>query len=96
MKKGFYNVEKAKQEEKAKKEKKVEDEKRTLYFKRLKKDKQFQEYVIKGILKRNIEILTDTRNLKVDGKGKEQLADLVIANLKASATLQNILYELLK
>lgn len=94
MKKKFYNIEKAKKEEEAKKEKKNYNERRDLYFKRLKKDKLFQEFVVEGILKRNIVSLTDTRNLK-DIKGKEQLADLVIANIKASATLQNILCELL-
>lgn len=96
MKKGFYNSKKAEQEEKIKKEKKIEEEKRTLYFSQLKKDKYFQEYVVGGIIKRNIESLTDTRKLKIDGKGKEQLADIVIANIKASATLQNIFNELLR
>lgn len=93
-KSNFYNQELAEKEEKAKKEKKIEDEKKSLYFKRLKKDDLFQEYVVEGILRRNIESLTDTRNLK-EIKGKEQLADIVIANIKASATLQNILNELL-
>jgi len=95
-KSAFYNPERAKQEEEIKKVLKGEDEKRNLYFERLKKDKNFQKYVVEELIKKNIESLTDTR-LLIDalGKPKEQLADLVMTNIKASQTLSNILNNLL-
>lgn len=96
MKTGFYNPEKAKEEEEQKNLLKEEDSVRTLYLDKLRKDKRFKKYVVEDILKRNIESLTDTRKIvDMAGKGKEALADLILANVKASKTLENILNNLL-
>lgn len=50
MKSIFYNPELAKTEQEEKKSKKLESEKRAIYFERLKKDKNFQKYIIQDII----------------------------------------------
>ena len=96
MKQVFYSENRAKQEEEQKKVLSLEEDKRKLYFTRLKKDKWFQKYVVEEIIKSNINSLTDTRLLKIpEQKDKEALADLILANIKASKTLEVILHNLL-
>jgi hypothetical protein len=95
MKSAFYNPERAKQEEEEKKIKKTEDEKRVLYLESLKRNRNFQRYVVDEILRRNIEALTDTRRLNAEARTKEEIADVILANIKASRTLENILSQLL-
>jgi flagellar hook-basal body complex protein FliE len=94
-KSAFYNPKKAKEEKELKKVKSVENDKRKLFFERMKKDPDFQQYVVEEIIKANINTLTDTRLLKFETKNKEDLADLIIANIKASQTLTNIFNALL-
>lgn len=94
-KSAFYNPKKAKEEKELKKVKAVENDKRKIFFDRMKKDSDFQQYVVEEIIKANINTLTDTRLLKFNTKNKEDLADLIIANIKASQTLTNIFNALL-
>ena len=96
MKNKFYNQKKAEEELRAKELEKKNREDRELYFQSLKKNRKFQKYVVEEILKSHIKSLTDTRNIQEIGKkSKDDLADLILANLKASKTLESILNKLL-
>ena len=95
MKSNFYNPEKAKEEELEKKYLTQEDDKRVLYLEKCRKDKNFQRYIIQDIVRANISALTDTSKILDTKRTKEELADLIIANIKASETLKNILSQLL-
>jgi hypothetical protein len=94
-KSAFYSEEKAKEEKVLKEKTKIEDEKRKFYLDKLRKDRNFQKYVVEDIIRKNIESLTDTRLLKVESRTKEELADVIIANIKASSVLTNIFNNLI-
>lgn len=94
-KSNFYNPEQAKLEAEQKKYLTQEEDKRKLYLEKCKRDKNFQRYIIQDIVRANISALTDTSKILDTKRTKEELADLIIANIKASETLKNILSQLL-
>lgn len=94
-KSNFYNPEKAREEKLLSATKKTEQEKATAYLERLKRDKNFQKYIVEDIIRGNIKALTDTTRLELKGKGKEDIADLILSNIKASQTLTNILVSII-
>lgn len=94
-KSAFYNPDKAKEESELKKVQNIEADKREIYFEQRKKDKLFQKYVVDELIRANISSLNDNSKILDTKRTKEELADLIIANVKASQTLTNILCELL-
>jgi hypothetical protein len=95
MKDAFYSPQAVLEEKKEKEVQDIEEEKRKLYFERLRKDKNFQKYVV-GLIRNNIVALTDGRLLDpTKFQKKEEFADLVVMNIKASKVLENILSDLL-
>ena len=95
MKKQFYNKEQIEREKKEKERARKENEIRKNFFATLKRNKKFQKYVVEEIINRNINSLTNTQNLMTKERTKEELADLVIANLKAAETLKNIFKDII-
>jgi len=85
--------------EKQLKEKEVklkEDEIRQNFLDGLKENDLFQKYVVEGIIKRNLDFLTDLRNIKnADFKNLEEVGQLVLQTKAARATLERILSELI-
>ena len=94
-KSAFYNPTKAKEEKELKKVQSIEDDKRKAYFENLKNNRNFQKYVVEEIIKVNIKSLNDNSKILDTKRTKEELADLIIANIKASQTLTNIFNQLL-
>ena len=87
-----------KKELEVKEDKKVKDKIREEYFKRLKEDDKFQQFVIEDVIKRNINNLTDTRMIERSGanmSNKEEIGNLVLISIMSRKSLEKILAELL-
>ena len=87
---------KAEREQAEREIKLIEEEKVKIYLESLRMNKNFQKYVIEGIIKRNIDALTDIRNIKnADFNNLEEVGKLVLQAKASRTILEKILSDIL-
>jgi NADPH-dependent 7-cyano-7-deazaguanine reductase QueF len=102
MKQLTFDPVKASQERLESERKALEDKKRATYLESLRKNRNFQKYVVDEIIKKNITALTDTRLIAKayeksggDIGKKEELGSVVLQSIMASKQLESILGDLI-
>lgn len=93
---------KARQEQLEKEFKIADSERRDSYFTKLRKDRNFQKYVVEDIIRKNISELTDTRKIAKAYQAaggnmdkKDELGGLVIESIMAAQQLEKIFGEIM-
>jgi hypothetical protein len=98
MKSVKYSEEKHKEEKKENELALIEAKRADDYYERIKHDQDFQKYVVEAIFRKSIARLSDNREIgkmiKVD-TSKEEIADIMMLSIKASAELEKILGKLI-
>lgn len=80
----------------AKEQEKKDTERRDKYLETLRKNRNFQRFVIDEIIKKNLDALTDIRNIKPkDLNDAEEIGRLLIQAKISRATIENILGKLI-
>lgn len=98
MKKIEYDKKKHEQEKKEAKIREVENKARADYLDGLKKNPEFQKYVVDEIIRKNIDELNRIdriERLGIDLGKKEELADVIVQAVMARKQMQAILSELI-
>jgi hypothetical protein len=73
----------------------AEDAKRSEYLESLKGNRRFQEYVVKGIFNKQLDYLTDIRNIKnIDLKNPAEAGNLLFQVTAARKILEKIIVEI--
>jgi len=90
------DADKKEQEKIASEIKNKKDLVRDSYIEELRRNKRFQDYVIDGIIKKNIDQLTDLRNIpNADFNNLEEVGKIVMQTKMARTVLEKILSELI-
>lgn len=92
-----YDKQKHEDEKQARERAVLEERKRIEYIEGLRKNKHFRKYVIEGIIRANLEKLTDNKRI-VEGlkenTTEEEIGKVVMVSIKARQVLEKILSEL--